>query len=136
MDHPQVGKHSLHNFIACTEVNSFLCLKYFLNKDEEFSVFRLILAKTSYTGFSWVIEVIEITWRNPERIKGSIIWRQHLPMQRNGGGQIGIVVQNMDTSNTSTMAKIAKQMRTYCKFDPIFWLCKAYHTYHDMESNI
>ena len=31
-------------FIACTEVNSFLCLKYFLNKDEEFSVFRLILA--------------------------------------------------------------------------------------------
>ena len=31
-------------FISCTEVNSFLCLKYFLKKDEEFRVFRLILS--------------------------------------------------------------------------------------------
>ena len=30
--------------IACTEVYSFLCLKYFLKKDEEFRVLRLRLA--------------------------------------------------------------------------------------------
>ena len=31
-------------FIACTEVNSFFCLKYFLKNYEEFKVFRLKLA--------------------------------------------------------------------------------------------
>ena len=30
-------------FIACTEVNSILCLRYFLKKDEEFRVFVLRL---------------------------------------------------------------------------------------------
>ena len=35
---------SSHFFIACTEVNSFFCLKYFLKNYEEFKVFRLKLA--------------------------------------------------------------------------------------------
>ena len=44
MDHLQVGNQSLLLFISCTEVNSFLCLKYFLKKYEEFGDFRLKLS--------------------------------------------------------------------------------------------
>ena len=57
---------------------------------------------------SWLIEVIEITWRVSEIIKVSIIWRQHVPIKINGGGQIGIEVQNMDAINTSAVAKMGK----------------------------
>ena len=63
----------------------------------------------SYTMSSWVIGVIKITWKLSERGKWSIIWRHHLPKQRNGGGQIGIAVQNIDTSNTSDMATNAEK---------------------------
>ena len=35
---------SLPFYISCTEVNSFLCINYFLNKYEEFGGFILILA--------------------------------------------------------------------------------------------
>ena len=58
---------------------------------------------------SWVIGAIETTWKVSERRKGFIIWRQHLPMQINGGGKIGIVAQNIDTRNTSDMAKNSKK---------------------------
>ena len=39
MDISQVGNHSIHIFIPCIEVNSYLCLQYFLKKDKEFSFF-------------------------------------------------------------------------------------------------
>ena len=43
MYYPQVGNQSLCLFISCTEVSQFLYLKYFLNKDEVFRGFILIL---------------------------------------------------------------------------------------------
>ena len=43
-------------FIACTEVNSFLCFEYFLKKDEEFRGFRLrlyySLTHNEFLGYS------------------------------------------------------------------------------------
>ena len=38
------GKSEFSHFIACTEVNSYLCIKYFLKKDGDFMVFRFKLA--------------------------------------------------------------------------------------------
>ena len=84
---------------------------------------------------SWVIWLIEINFKPPEIRNRSIIWRQHLTMQINGGGQIGIVVQNIDTSNTSAVEKKEKGI-TYCACDTHLWLSKLCHTYHAMEHNI
>ena len=52
---------------------------------------------------SWVIGVINISWKLYKKER-YIISRHNLSMQRNGGGQIGIIVQNIDTNNTSAVA--------------------------------
>ena len=44
MDISQVGNHSIHIFISYTEVNSYVCLNYFLKKDKYFSFFLLIFS--------------------------------------------------------------------------------------------
>ena len=49
---------------------------------------------------SWVIKVIEITWRLSKRKKRSNLRRKHLLRQINGGGKIRVVVQNIYTINT------------------------------------
>ena len=58
---------------------------------------------------SWLIVVIEITWKVSEKRKMSINWRQQLTMQRCGVSKIGIVVQNIDASNKSAVATNAKK---------------------------
>ena len=40
VDYPQAGNQSLCIFLLCTEVNSYLCIKYFLRKGKKFSDFR------------------------------------------------------------------------------------------------
>ena len=71
MDHPQVGNQSLCNLIACTEINSFLCLKYFLNKDQDFMFLGLRLAYSiihnRFLGSSSDRENLEVL-RNKKRI--------------------------------------------------------------------
>ena len=86
MDNPQVGNQSIHIFIECTEVNSYLCLEYFLNKGEEFRGFRLRLAY-SFIHNEFLGNVSEKdNLEGLRKQKMSIIWRQHLPMQINGEG--------------------------------------------------
>ena len=63
--------------------------------------------------------------------KMSIIWRHHLPMQRNGEGQNGIVVKIINTSNTYSGAKNAKKKITSCTYDPISGCAK--HATHIMS---
>ena len=48
--------------------------------------------------------VIKITWKVSKRKRISGIWRQHLPMQRNLGCHIGIVVKSRDAINKSAVA--------------------------------
>ena len=49
----------------------------------------------------------------------SIFWKQDFPMKINVGGQIGVVINNIDTSNISYMAKNPKKLITYCTCDKI-----------------
>ena len=67
MDQPRVGNHNLCIFIACTEVNLFLCINYFLKKDKEFGVFRLRLAYSLIHNESLGTKSDKITWEVSER---------------------------------------------------------------------
>ena len=52
--------------------------------------------------------MIKISCKVSEIKKMSIIWRHHLGMQINRESRNGIIVQNINTRNTSDMAKIQK----------------------------
>ena len=101
---PTGGRSDSLRFYSMHRGNFFLCLTYFLKKDKEFRVYRLRLAYSlihnELLGTRSDKDNLEVLRKK----KRSIIWRQHLTKQRNGGGQIGIVVQNLDTSNISAVA--------------------------------
>ena len=117
-----------------TEVNSFFCLKYFLKKDEYFRTFRLIFA---YILIQNEFLVTRSDKYNLEGIKEKRVQNLEtsLAYAKNGQGQIGIMVQNIDTSNISGVAK-TKKGRKYCTFYPNLWLCNSCHTYHLTENTI
>ena len=83
---------------------------------------------------SWLLEVIKITCKVSESENRSIIWRQKIPIQRNGGIQNRIAVKNVYTRNTSIMARNEKKVRTICTCDPNLWPCKSCHTYNVMDN--
>ena len=132
---PQVDNQSLCIFIACREVNSYLCLRYFWEKDEEFKVFRLRLAYRLIHSQFWGNSSEKDNLESLRKWKKSIIWRQHLPMKRDGGCHNRILVKIFNTSNTSVVETNAKKVRKRCTCDPDFWLCNSCHTCHVMEKN-
>ena len=95
MGHPQVGNQSLFLFIACTEVNSFLCPKYFLKKYEEFMFLVLILAysliKNEFLGNRSYRDNLE-TLRNKKRVRNLETETAHANKQK------------LYTRNTSSVA--------------------------------
>ena len=136
VDYTQVGNRIIHIFIARTEVNSYLCLKYFLKKEKKFRVFRSKLAYILIHTEFWGNNSEEDSLWGLRNQRKSIIWIKHLPMQRYGEGQIFIVVQNINTMNTSALATNEIILRTNCTCYPNLWLYKACHTHHVMENNI
>ena len=70
-------------FIACTEVNAYLAMKYILKTDDKFMDFRIFLAKglinNSYTNEKANAEVQKML----ERDNYHTYWRLHLPMLLN-----------------------------------------------------
>ena len=96
-------------FIACTEVNLFLCLKYFLKKDEEFRVLRLILVYSlihnEFLGNRSDRDNLETLSK-----KKGVHYLETAPDHaKKWRGQIGTVVQNIDTSNISAVAQNARK---------------------------
>ena len=94
--------------IACTEVNSLFCLKYFLKKYEYLRCFRLrleySLIKHSYLGNNSDKFNLEKIIKN-KRVHNLETAPDHANKWR---GQIDIVVQIIDTRDTYTMGENAK----------------------------
>ena len=130
------GQSESSYFYSMHRGKFILCLKYFLKKDIQFRVFRLTVAYSLLHNEFLGIMSDKYNSEDLRNKKTTIIWRQHLPMQRNLGGQIGVVVQNLDTRNTYTVTKNAKKVIKYFKCDPNLWLCRSRHTYHVTEKNI
>ena len=56
-------------------------------------------------------------------------------MEKNGAGQNGVIVQNIDKINTYAVSTMAKSCKQASACDPNLWMCKACNTYNLMENN-
>ena len=95
-------------FLACTEVNSYLALKYFLLTDEAFIKF--------WKNWIWHWFTTHIPMNNHvvsqqtwERDRYHTFWRLHRPMLLNMMSKKGVAMQYLDARNTSAISQIVKK---------------------------
>ena len=131
------GGKSKYSHFYSTHRGKFLFMSQIFSKEgKKFRVFRSKLAYILIHTEFWGNNSEEDSLWGLRNQRKSIIWIKHLPMQRYGEGQIFIVVQNINTMNTSALATNEIILRTNCTCYPNLWLYKACHTHHVMENNI
>ena len=77
-----VAYPGFHFFIACTEVNEYLAMKYLLKTDDIFMKFWKKMLRRLLTTHIQMRRYVEVR-KIPERDKYHTYWRLHLPMLLN-----------------------------------------------------
>ena len=104
MGNDQVTNSSFDFFIACTDVNAYMAMKYFLKRDDKFMYFRKKIAKElinkSYTYENACVSPENIRKRQLSQILKTV------STNFTKYNKIMSLHKNIDTNNTSAIEQI------------------------------